>query len=187
MPPNSVKAALEIFPNAIIDTPQSSVSEEEEEKSWCTSLFLKCKKTKKLFMVTVPPNSGKPDIKKLAALLGSKEVRLADDKSRLCLNLSSSEAEKGCLTAMSVVGDTTNSVTSVLDEKMLSPDLNCRMCSGCRDFKNHAQHRIAELSSGDLTKFLEDCNHPPLILNIPRRAEEEKKSSPPPPPPWTGD
>jgi len=151
---------------------------EDEEASWCTTLFLKCKKTKKLFMVTVPPGS-KPDLKPLAKLLGSKELRLADEKSRACLSLSDAESKAGCLTAMSVVGDKEGVVTSVLDEGILNPaGFRCRMCSGCRDFKNHAQHRIAEITAEVLVDVLKSSGHEPMVIKVPVRKDAPKKPEP---------
>ena len=76
---------------------------EEEVASWCTSLLVKCKKTKKMFMVTTAPGN-KPDLKKLAKDVGAKELRLVSaEKDKDVLHLPEG-CENGCVTALSVVG-----------------------------------------------------------------------------------
>lgn len=76
---------------------------EEEVASWCTSLLVKCKKTKKMFMVTTAPGN-RADLKKLAKDVGAKELRLVSaEKDKAVLHLPEG-CENGCVTALSVVG-----------------------------------------------------------------------------------
>ena len=78
-------------------------TENDEVGSWCTSLLVKCKKKKTIFMITAAPGH-KVDLKKMASLVGAKELRLVSsdvDKAHLTLW---PECAGGCVTAMSVVG-----------------------------------------------------------------------------------
>jgi Ala-tRNA(Pro) deacylase len=76
---------------------------EEELASWCTSLLVKCKKSKKMFMVTTAPGN-KADLKRLAKEVGAKELRLVSaEKDKAVLNLPEG-CQNGCVTALSVVG-----------------------------------------------------------------------------------
>ena len=107
------------------------------QASWCTSLLVKCKKTKKLFMVTSRPGA-RANLKAVAKQVGAKELRMAGEKEKALLGLAEG-CEGGCVTAMSVLGDTEGKVTSVVDAAIPEMVANLRMCSGCRDFKAHNQ------------------------------------------------
>jgi hypothetical protein len=79
------------------------VSPDEEAASWCTSLLVKCKKKKQIYMITSAPGH-KPDLKKIAGAVGAKELRLVSsdaDKAHLKLPV---KCTSGCVTAMSVIG-----------------------------------------------------------------------------------
>ena len=39
-----------------------------------------------------------------------------------------------------------------------------RMCSGCRDFKDHTQHHIASVPAATVIKLLEESGHPPKFV-----------------------
>lgn len=141
-----------------LETPQAS-SIEEEVASWAKTLFLKDKKKKKLFMVTVPGNAASISLKDLSKALGVKELRMAGTKDmKAALGL-----EKGCVTAMSVVNDVECRVTSVLDKRCIGKSF--RMCTGCDDPKDHTQHHISEQSTESLMAFLEACGHSPLLYD----------------------
>ena len=107
------------------------------QASWCTSLLVKCKKTKKVFMLTTRPGA-RANLKAVAKQVGAKELRMAGEKEKALLGLAEG-CEGGCVTAMSVLGDTEGKVTSVVDAAIPEMAANLRMCSGCRDFKAHNQ------------------------------------------------
>jgi hypothetical protein len=134
---------------------------EEEIASWCTSLFVKCKKTKKHFMITSRPGV-KVDLKKVAKQIGAKELRIAQDKAALGFT----SDYTGCLTAMSVLGDREGAVASVLDKQILDLGNDCRMCSGCDDFRDHTQHHISSVPPAMLLQMLEDSGHPPKLVDM---------------------
>lgn len=76
---------------------------DEEVASWCTSLLVKCKKKKTMFMVTTAPGN-KADLKKIAKQVGAKELRLVTaEKDKAVLGLPEG-CQNGCVTALSVVG-----------------------------------------------------------------------------------
>ena len=141
-----------------LETPQAATVE-EEVASWAKTLFLKDKKKKKLFMVTVPGTAPSIPLKMLSKAVGVKELRMAGAKDmKAALGL-----EKGCVTAMSVVNDVACKITSVIDKRCIGG--NFRMCSGCNDPKDHTQHHISEQSTESLMAFLEACGHAPMIFD----------------------
>merc|ERR1712012_123258 len=66
---------------------------------------------------------------------------------------------------MSVILDTSNAVTSVLDSRLLQPGTCIRMCTGCADALDHSQHEISEQGPESLLALLESCGHPPMIFD----------------------
>ena len=67
---------------------------------------------------------------------------------------------------MSVVGDKQGKVTSVLDEQLQKWAEPLRMCSGCADFKDHAQHHVSSVPVAALLHLLEASGHKPKFVAI---------------------
>ena len=148
-----------------LETPQAA-SVEEEVASWAKTLFLKDKKKKQLFMVTIPSSAAAIPLKMLSKALGMKELRMAGAKDmEAALGL-----ERGCVTAISVVNDVECKITSVLDKRCIGTVF--RMCTGCNDPKDHTQHHISEQSTESLMAFLDACGHAPLIYDHEANAVE---------------
>ena len=88
-------------------------------------------------MVTTRPGA-RANLKAVAKQVGAKELRMAGEKEKALLGLAEG-CEGGCVTAMSVLGDTEGKVTSVVDAAIPEMAANLRICSGCRAFKAHNQ------------------------------------------------
>eukprot|EP01052_Picozoa_sp_SAG31_P020411 SAG31_NODE_1532_length_7990_cov_8.692941_9_plen_68_part_00 len=57
-------------------------------------------------------------------------------------------------------------IISVLDDQIPNMVAPLRMCSGCRDFKDHTQHHIASVRPQVLIKMLVDSGHEPMLVSM---------------------
>jgi len=106
------------------------------------NLFLKDSKTKQLYLVCLA-QSRRVDMKTIGDKLGAKNLRLAgpaDIETAICL-------VHGCITPLWLYNNPQASVQLVVDAELLkTPDKPLVVCVGCGDAKDHAQHRVVDVS-----------------------------------------
>ena len=119
------------------------------------NLFVKDKKGR-LFLVVVPAHA-RVDLKKLHAAIGAQGRVSFGRPEQLweCLGV-----RPGSVTVFAVVNDRTGWVTTVLDEEIADADTVCG-----HPLENTATTAIAQ---HDLRRFLDECDHAPLIVAVPR-------------------
>ena len=117
------------------------------------NLFV-CDKKKNMWIVTLPHRI-RPDLKKLRVALGAKGNLSFCNADRLWENLG---VKPGSVTPLSVINDTQNCVTAVLDITCTSDNIVCP----------HPLSNDATLAmlGGDLVSFMQTYNHDPIILNF---------------------
>ncbi|NKB49924.1 MAG: prolyl-tRNA synthetase associated domain-containing protein [Alphaproteobacteria bacterium] len=118
------------------------------------NLFLRDKKRNK-WLVTVPEDAA-IDLKALRHVIGATG-NLSFGNSELlveCLGV-----EPGSVTPFAVINDPDGAVTMVLARGVLAPGL-----VNAHPLHNQA---TAAIANGDLLRFLEDCGHPPQIIDLP--------------------
>ena len=106
------------------------------------NLFVKDKKSKQLFLITVRQQQA-VDLKKCAEALAVKELRLArkEDLENIL------GCSKGCVSCLNLKYDTEESVHWVLDQKLIDGSMpQWCLCVGCEDAVRHEQHNIATMS-----------------------------------------
>jgi Ala-tRNA(Pro) deacylase len=119
----------------------------------CKSLFLKDRKGMLWLLVALEDRA--VDIKALRRTLGAKGS-LSFGKPELLLDVLG--VTPGSVTPFGLINDAARRVTVVLDKAMLERDpLNYHPLT------NEATTAIA---AGDLLRFIEDCGHQPVILDL---------------------
>ena len=113
------------------------------------NLFVKCKKTKKLFLITARQES-KVNLKVTSKALGVKELRLASAD----LVLEKLHSQKGCITCLSLFYDIDQSVQWVVEKSLLKQQPEWCLCAGCHDPLNHKQHNVTTLTQAQLSSIL---------------------------------
>ena len=117
------------------------------------NLFVYDKK-KTMWVVTVPHNI-RPDLKKLRLALGAKGNLSFCNPDRLWENLG---VKPGSVTPLSVINDTKNCITAVLDITCTNDSIVCP-----HPLSNDA---TLTMRGDDLVSFMQACNHDPIILNF---------------------
>ncbi|CAD7955076.1 unnamed protein product [Amoebophrya sp. A120] len=98
------------------------------------NMFVKCKKTKEMYLITVRQKS-KIDLKSFAVALGAKELRLCKDREDYL------GSTRGCITALALFYDEGWNVKWVVEtELMAMPEWV--LCAGCQDPLQHDQHNL---------------------------------------------
>eukprot|EP00941_MAST-03F_sp_MAST-3F-sp1_P002791 g2791.t1 len=117
------------------------------------NLFVKDKKSKKMFLITAKQSS-KIDLKTLTKTLGMKQLRMMrlDDKKNYTF------IRKGCITSLSLYNDVTADITPVFDSKLF--ELNSlRICAGCEDPADHSQHNVVDVTMEQILTLLAESGH----------------------------
>jgi len=127
------------------------------------NLFLKAKISKKesfLVLCTMRQSAGRLDLKKLAKQLKVKQLRMAKDKSCMCLETA------GCITPLQLYNDTAGQCLQVIDKALL--DLkSLRMCAGCDNARDHSQHNVVDISPSEIMTMLKESSHKePVVLEF---------------------
>mmetsp|Transcript_3193 Transcript_3193/g.7521 ORF Transcript_3193/g.7521 Transcript_3193/m.7521 type:complete len:266 (+) Transcript_3193:201-998(+) len=110
------------------------------------NVFVKCKKTKQMFLITARQAS-KIDLKQVASAVGAKELRLCKEVEETL------GSTKGCLTCLALFYDERNAVQWVVEEELLQLPEWC-ICAGCADPLDHAQHNVTTLKTTDVAKVI---------------------------------
>lgn len=122
------------------------------------NLFVKDKKTKQLYMITMAQDT-ECDLKKLAKIIGCKELRFSSDRVKAFCN------EKGCLTLLSLYNNVQGSVIPVIEKKLFSNNDNVlRICAGCDDPNDHSQHNAVDVSVTVIKEMLQESFTPEPIM-----------------------
>ena len=121
------------------------------------NLFVYDKK-KNMWLITVP-HSLRPDLKKLKSVLNASGNLSFCNADRLWENLG---VKPGSVTPLSVINDTNNNVTAVIDADCIS---NKTVCP--HPLLNDA---TLEMLGTDILSFMQMTNHNPIIINF--KAEE---------------
>ena len=142
-----------------------TVSESEKLKQdipglHCRNLFLRDKK-KKMYLV-VAANETAIDLKKLQPLIGSDRLSFGS-ADRLWENLG---VRPGSVCPFAIINDTDNNVQIVLDDKMMHADIVC--------YHPMENHLTVGLKPEDLLKFIKNCAHEALILDMKDAAPDQE-------------
>jgi len=125
------------------------------------NLLLKDTKTKQLFLVTMA-QAVKAKMNDISALIGAKQVRMADPKAT---QQALSVHRPSCITALSLYNNTSTSVEWYVDEEVLAMD-TLRICAGCNDPLDHSQHMIVDIKTADLLAMLAESGHIPKPITF---------------------
>jgi len=123
------------------------------------NLFVKDKKSKKMFLITALQDT-KIDLKKLTKELGMKQLRMMrmDDAKN------SSYVRRGCITALSLYNDVSAQITPVWDSKLLDQAM-LRICAGCEDPSDHSQHNVVDIPLAKLQQLMSESGHSEIIFS----------------------
>jgi len=124
------------------------------------NLFLKDTKSKQLYLISLHQSTN-VDLKTVAAKLKSKTLRFAspeDTKSTFGI-------ERGCITSLSLLLDSSHKVISVFDPNILKQSKLC-ICSGCKDPLDHSQHNVVDISLDLLLEILGESGHGPILMEF---------------------
>ncbi len=115
------------------------------------NLFVKDKKSGQLIMISARQEAD-IDLKEVAKQCKVKEVRLTQSsKEAFC-------QERGCITLLSLYNNTQGDVLPAIDKKLLAmPSL--KICAGCDDPLNHAQHNVVDVKPQLLLELLKETGH----------------------------
>ena len=123
----------------------------------CRNLFLRDKK-KNMFLVVLA-NETAVDLKSLEGVLDCARLSFGSS-GRLWDFLG---VRPGSVCPFSVINDTDNRITVILDSYMMDQDIVC--------YHPMENHRTIALKPQDLLKFLDSCGHTPHILDIGQQNE----------------
>jgi Ala-tRNA(Pro) deacylase len=132
------------------------------------NLFLKAGKTGRYLLLCLPA-SARLDLKALGELLAIKNLGFASAE-RLLATLG---LTPGAVSLLAVVNDSAGLVDVIIDETVAQHDTCCHPL---------VNTSTLAINTGDLLRFLGNCNHPPRVMPLPcqpawphRRASSNEK------------
>ena len=117
------------------------------------NLFLKAKETKKKYfyvLVTVKQDTH-VNLKELQKTLKVKSLRMAKDKSAMCL-------DHGCITVLQLYNDTAAQIVPIIENSLMK-EKTLRICAGCEDPLDHSQHNVVDIPPSEILKLLQESGH----------------------------